>query len=259
MKNEGVSGTASDSTLIVLIYPFTGSGSSHAPGLVPDPGSILGDIRFLNEDGSFSEIKPFIGSGPSHAIGGVPDPGPIIDNKRFLNENGSFSELPIFGASGINHSAGVVPDQGATQGFRRYLREDGWAELSEKRKLFTFQTGLMLSSEIKQFSIPLSASYFLLQLAGSTPARIRIYIDEAHLNVDWFRPTYLDPVGDHGVIGEAITTTVSPKVDFMPSPLGYNQTDNPDTTTNMSPILITNLDSISRDILISIIYTPQEL
>lgn len=35
------------------LAPFTGSGSSHAPGAVPDPGSTPGSSKFLNENGTF--------------------------------------------------------------------------------------------------------------------------------------------------------------------------------------------------------------
>lgn len=33
---------------------FGPSGANHAPGLVPDPGSIAGTTRFLCEDGAFT-------------------------------------------------------------------------------------------------------------------------------------------------------------------------------------------------------------
>lgn len=37
-----------------VYLPFVGSGSSHAQGLVPDPGSTAGTTKFLREDGTFA-------------------------------------------------------------------------------------------------------------------------------------------------------------------------------------------------------------
>lgn len=48
-----VTWVASSSNISAYLTPFVGSGASHAPGLVPDPGSTAGTARFLNENGTW--------------------------------------------------------------------------------------------------------------------------------------------------------------------------------------------------------------
>jgi hypothetical protein len=68
-----------------------------------------------------------VASGSSHAGGSVPDPGSIAGTTRFLREDASWQAIStaVFGASGSGHSTGVVPDPGSSAGNTRYLREDG--------------------------------------------------------------------------------------------------------------------------------------
>ena len=114
---------------------FSGSGTGHAHGLVPDPGATAGTTKYLREDGTW-EVPPnttysdFVGSGSSHAHGLVPDPGSTAGTKKYLREDGTWEEPPDttyddFVGSGSNHAKGLVPDPGATAGTTKYLREDG--------------------------------------------------------------------------------------------------------------------------------------
>ena len=83
---------------------FGASGTTHAAGLVPDPGPTAGTTRFLREDGGFA-VPPssggsstvFVGSGPLHAAGLVPDPGVTAGTTRYLREDGNFAVPPSGG------------------------------------------------------------------------------------------------------------------------------------------------------------------
>lgn len=58
--NGSTSATLSSSGTFTLALPtFGGSGTSHAPGIVPDPGGVVGTARYLNEGGGF--VDPLAG------------------------------------------------------------------------------------------------------------------------------------------------------------------------------------------------------
>jgi hypothetical protein len=82
-----------------------------------------------------ADLPVFVASGSSHAKGAVPDPGSTAGTTKYLCEDGTWS-LPSstpFVASGTGHAAGAVPDPGATAGTTRFLREDGWSTLTGAR------------------------------------------------------------------------------------------------------------------------------
>ena len=81
------------------------SGANHAPGIVPDPGSIAGATRYLCENGAFS----------------VP----------------AASAAPVvMGAAGTGHGAGYAPDPGSVQAAIRFLREDAtWVAAARQTSL----------------------------------------------------------------------------------------------------------------------------
>jgi hypothetical protein len=86
------------------------SGSSHAAGLVPDPGSSAGTSRFLREDCTFV-IPPTAtvmgASGPSHAAGLVPDPGSSAGTTRYLREDGTF-QVPAGSGTTVTIASGTA-------------------------------------------------------------------------------------------------------------------------------------------------------
>ncbi|AAQ63342.1 tail fiber protein [Burkholderia phage BcepNazgul] len=127
---RGGSGTATWQTL----GAFVKSGSTHAAGLVPDPGATAGTTKYLREDATWATtpLPPVMGaSGGSHAAGLVPDPGIVAGTTRFLREDATWATTPlppVMGASGGSHAAGLVPDPGIVAGTTRFLREDAtWA------------------------------------------------------------------------------------------------------------------------------------
>ena len=143
---------------------FGASGVAHRPGLVPDPGSIAGAVRFLREDGVWYlpaggeggggdpgglsgdiqwnhggvfagftvggdlTIDPVTGLGLVTGTNGVPFArSATVDATNAANISSGLmavARLPAMGASGANHSPGLVPDPPATAGAVRYLRED---------------------------------------------------------------------------------------------------------------------------------------
>ena len=143
VKRTGVNATAAATSSDVYmpgnliaagdLPAFLPSGSSHAKGAVPDPGSSAGSTRFLREDATWA--VPAGGSG-----GGLGDPG----SNGLVYRNGydttrvatsadvytpgsliAISDLPAMSGSGPGHSPGLVPDPGGSAGSSRYLCENG--------------------------------------------------------------------------------------------------------------------------------------
>jgi hypothetical protein len=78
--NGYVSGASVNSGTVAAAYlPLFGrSGSTHAPGIVPDPGVIAGSTRFLREDGTWA--VPIGGGGGSGTITAVTGTAPIVSS-----------------------------------------------------------------------------------------------------------------------------------------------------------------------------------
>lgn len=78
---------------------FGGSGNNHSSGLVPDPGSVAGNGRFLCENGTWdtptdTQYNDFHGSGTGHSHGLVPDPGSEAGTTKYLREDGQWYVPP---------------------------------------------------------------------------------------------------------------------------------------------------------------------
>ena len=75
--NGSVSGASINSGTIAAAYLplFGASGSTHAPGIVPDPGATAGSTRFLREDGTW--VAPSGGSGSVTSVTGT---APILSS-----------------------------------------------------------------------------------------------------------------------------------------------------------------------------------
>lgn len=100
-------------TLVGTDIPaFVASGSSHAAGAVPDPGSSAGTTKFLREDATWQV--------PAYPVTSV--------NTRTGAVTLVGTDIPAFVASGGSHAAGAVPDPGSSSGTTKFLREDAtWA------------------------------------------------------------------------------------------------------------------------------------
>jgi hypothetical protein len=77
---------------------FIQSGTSHAAGAVPDPGSIVGTQKFLCEDGTFKLPPVFVG-GSGHQQGAVPDPGGAADGTMALFSDGTWQSPTGFAST----------------------------------------------------------------------------------------------------------------------------------------------------------------
>jgi len=128
---------------------FVASGSTHAAGLVPDPGSAAGSTRFLCENATWTALPPAGMTNPMTTVGDIIYGGTggaatrLAGNsstltRQFLYSQGATGpvatapvwgalaagDYPVFAASGTGHAQGAVPDPGATSGSTRFLCEN---------------------------------------------------------------------------------------------------------------------------------------
>lgn len=75
------------------------------------------------------------------------------------------------------------------------------------RPTSTFTTATLASAASEQGLITLAASYRLLRITTSGPARVRLYASSAYQAADAARLLGTDPTGDHGLIFEFVTTS----------------------------------------------------
>lgn len=97
-----------------------------------------------------------------------------------------------------------------------------------------------LSSEIPNNandtgSVSISTRYQLVQITTDVPARVRLYTDIVKRDADINRPIGTDPVGNHGLILEFISTLSLLSADLSPIVDGFcDISDIPFTITNLS-------------------------
>lgn len=105
-------------------------------------------------------------------------------------------------------------------------------------------TSAIASQVSTALSLPLGRAFLLLSASSDFPARIRIYTNEAYRFADLNRATGTEPIGEHGLILEIITTASNLNLDLSPMAWGSSADGLPVAT-------ITNLDIVSRAITVS--------
>ena len=96
---------------------------------------------------------------------------------------------------------------------------------------------------------------FIVKMETDHPAWVRLYSSQAAQTADAARPQTTDPTGEHGVLLEVITTEANLALDLSPAAMCYNLEAVPDTNL---PVTITNLDNVSREILVTVTVIPLE-
>jgi hypothetical protein len=98
-------------------------------------------------------------------------------------------------------------------------------------------------------------SYRLYRITTTRPARVRLYATQAYLDADAGRAIGVDPVGDHGLMFEFVTTASLLTAALSPVVDGVNLESTP---SDNIPISITNLDSVAGDVTVSLTYMKTE-
>lgn len=84
-------------------------------------------------------------------------------------------------------------------------------------------------------SVSISTRYQLVQITTDVPARVRLYTDTAKRDADISRPIGTDPVGNHGLIFEFVSSPSLLTADLSPLVDGFcDISDIPFTITNLS-------------------------
>lgn len=84
-------------------------------------------------------------------------------------------------------------------------------------------------------TVSISTRYQLLQLTTNIPARVRLYTDTSKRDADISRPIGTDPVGNHGLIFEFVSSLSLLNADLSPLVDGFcDISDIPFTITNLS-------------------------
>ena len=95
----------------------------------------------------------------------------------------------------------------------------------------------------------------MLRIDTSQAAWVRLYTTDAKRDADFARDITDDPVGDHGVIFEAITTDTLLCFDTSPVPQGYSMESTPIADV---PYRVVNLDAATATIDVDLIVQDQE-
>jgi hypothetical protein len=95
----------------------------------------------------------------------------------------------------------------------------------------------------------------LVKLATDYPAWVRIYASDAARTADASRTRTTDPEAGSGVLLEVITVSGELTVALSPAAIAYNLEAVPETSL---PIAVTNDDSESREITVTVTYVPIE-
>lgn len=115
------------------------------------------------------------------------------------------------------------------------------------RSQVTYTTASIATNASEVGTITVPATYSVLRLESDCPARIRLYLTEAHRDADLSRSVAFDPSGDHGCVLEVVTTATVLAIHMSPVAIG--------TTTDgdgIAYISVTNDDSVSRAVAVTL-------
>ena len=113
------------------------------------------------------------------------------------------------------------------------------------RTTTTVNLGSVAGSTNVTGTIALGKSYRLLKLTTTTPTRIRLYTTTAKRDADVARSVGVDPIGDHGLMFEAVTYLGMLEFNLSPIVDGW---DGAAVPTGDIAYSITNLDLVPQNI-----------
>lgn len=132
-----------------------------------------------------------------------------------------------------------------------------WDNIGLKTRItFTTTTDVLAAGTTSTVSFAqVGKSYALIKLESSSPARIRVYMDDASRSADILRSSTVDPQPNIGLITEVVTTASALATVLSPAVIGFNN-DSPVTTTMY--MAVTNNAVSSQAIMVSVTFLKLE-
>lgn len=127
--------------------------------------------------------------------------------------------------------------------------------ITSRRLTALYTTGTLLSGVTENGLIELALSYEILRVTTSVAARVRLYSTTAYRSADALRNPGTDPIGEHGVTLDVVTTADNLSLDMTRNPPGSNLEAVP---SNEIPVAIANLSASSAAVTVTIVYLPTE-
>jgi hypothetical protein len=232
---------------------FTGSSpASLINSAVSIPGT--NSITIPNQ-GDFFVVSAGAGSGLGNVRWGWP--GRLVTLKFSTNVTifqgaGNLGDMFLAGNTNFvattNSTLTIISDG-------TFWYEIGRSQASSNREIVSAVTTTLTPGQQVNLNITNgAATYSLLQVGSSHPARIRIYSSDTARTADAARPVGTDPLPGSGVIAEVITFTGLPALipgaltqNITPGVVGFTEDD-----SNTIPLRITNNDNVNRTITISL-------
>lgn len=116
-----------------------------------------------------------------------------------------------------------------------YAKLGGGSYTPPVREDVTFYSNEIPNNGNDTGSVSISTRYQLVQITTDVPARVRLYTGTAKRDADINRPIGTDPVGNHGLIFEFVSSPSLLTADLSPLVDGFcNISDIPYTITNLS-------------------------
>lgn len=85
-----------------------------------------------------------------------------------------------------------------------------------------FSTSSLAVLATETGTVSLAIGFRVLKLATNRPARVRLYTTAGKRDADLSRAIGVDPVGDHGLILEIVTTATLLSLDLSPEAIGVS-------------------------------------
>lgn len=194
---------------------------------------------------------PYNASNPSGYISGIT--GAMVTSAL------GFTPISGIDSGMITSALGFTPLADAPSDGTTYGRKNGaWAAAGSTgpvRTTASVTTGSIAAGATSNVTIDLSKSTTILKIATDYPAWVRIYVTAAARTADSARPSTSYPVAGAGVVADTITTASSLGVWQDPTSVFANN-DSPVTAT--AYVLITNQDTVSRAITLTVTHLPLE-
>jgi hypothetical protein len=142
-------------------------------------------------------------------------------------------------------SSGLVPSA--------YLPSYGALAHGAPRVQVTYTTAVLAPGATEMGTLTADATSLFTRIWLNSPARVRLYTSAAQQAADSSRPVSEDPTGDSGCMLEFVGTASLLQYDLSPA-----VTVSPDDATAAIPITVTNNDSSSRSVVVTLEYLALE-
>lgn len=170
-----------------------------------------------------------------------------------LNENGVNVRATVGEIVETDIEASLIFNQDRHDDRLDNLERNSEPGATPKRESVVFTTPVLDFNEKHKMTITMASGYRLQSISTTVPSRVRLYTYETGQDLDFDRPELTYPFENAGLIVDYVSYDGLLSVDLSPSVHGFTRNGGKNV-----PVTITNMNSLSTPVQVTIIYVKTE-